>query len=122
MAKQRELSAAERAVMDRVEEAMQRKVWSWAELARRVGLSDNAGSQWSGRRAFPRQRTMIRLAEVLEVSQSWLLKGDEPDAQLRPLTARQAEILKLMQDMGPDAEAAALASIRGIAAHMAKNK
>lgn len=120
MTKQRALSPAERQAMDRIADAIQARGWSWSELARRVGKTSSAASQWSGKRAFPTQRTFIAIAAALDVAASWLLSGDDPDAEIKPKTKRQAEALKLMLEMTPEQEAAALAAIQGIAAHMSK--
>lgn len=119
-AKQRPLSPAERATMDRIEQALTGKGWSWSELARRVGRSTSAASQWSGRLAFPSQRTFTAMAEALEVSQAWLLRGDEDEPLPKARTKRQAEALRIMMEMTPEQEAAALAALQGIAAHLTK--
>lgn len=122
MAKQRELTDAERAVLERIDAVLSDRRMSWAELARRVGRSKQLGAQWSGKRSFPPQRVAFAIAEVLEVSRTWLLSGEEADAAPRPVTARQAEVLRLMLEMTPDQEAAILAAAKGISTHMDKKK
>jgi transcriptional regulator with XRE-family HTH domain len=118
--RQRPLSPAELAVMDRINQKLISEGLSWSELARRVGRTISAGKQWSGRRAFPTQRTFTRIAEVLGVTQAWLLRGDEEDRPPVARTKRQAEVLALMMEMSPDQEAAAVAALKGLAAHLTK--
>jgi transcriptional regulator with XRE-family HTH domain len=118
--KQRVLSAEERATMDRIENTLRSRGVSWSELARQCGNTPSAASQWSGRRAFPAQRTFNRIAEALGVTQSWLIKGEDDGALPQARTKRQAEAIKIMMEMTADQEAAALAAIQVIAAHMAK--
>lgn len=106
--------------MDRINYTLQNRGLSWSELARRCGRSTSAASQWSGRLAFPSQRTFTRIAEVLGVSQGWLLTGEETEDKPVARTKRQAQALRLMLEMTADQEAAALAAIQGIASHLSK--
>jgi transcriptional regulator with XRE-family HTH domain len=120
--KQRELTPAEVEVLGRIESRLAERSMSWAELARRVGRSTQLGAQWSGRRSFPPERIMTKIAEVLEVPRSWLLSGTENEDEVRARTVRQASVLRLMLDMTPDQEAALLAAAEGISAHMKQKK
>jgi transcriptional regulator with XRE-family HTH domain len=120
--KQRELTPAEIEVLGRIESRLGERSMSWAELARQAGRSTQLGAQWSGRRSFPPERVLSRIAEVLEVPRSWLLSGNESDDEVRARTVRQASVLRLMLDMTPEQEAALLAAAEGIFAHMNKKK
>lgn len=120
--KQRELTPAEIEVLGRIESRLAERSMSWAELARQAGRSTQLGAQWSGRRSFPPERVLSRIAEVLEVPRSWLLSGNESDDEVRARTVRQASVLRLMLDMTPEQEAALLAAAEGISAHMKQKK
>lgn len=110
-AKSRPLSDTERATIDRIKQRVKSLGGSMAKLARDVGQTTNAGSQWGSYRSFPRQRTMVEIARVLEVSVNWLLTGDEKAAE-RPLTVVERELLAEMREMSADRQALILATVR----------
>lgn len=122
MGKQRILTASEIEVLGRIDARREEVGLSWAELARQAGRSPELGAQWSGRRSFPPERVLGRIAEALNVRRSWLLSGEEGDEDVKARTVRQARVLRLMLDMTPEQEAAIVASAEGIAAHMGKKK
>lgn len=117
---QRTLTPAEVEVLGRIEMRLEERRMSWAELARQSGRSTQLGAQWAGRRSFPPERVLSRIAEVLDVPRSWLLSGNESEEEVRARTVRQANVLRLMLDMTPEQEAALLAAAEGIAAHLNK--
>jgi transcriptional regulator with XRE-family HTH domain len=118
--KQRPLSPQELAVMERIDQARAAKGLSWSKLALACGRTTSAGSQWSSRLAYPSQRTFNLIAQALEVSQAWLLRGDEDEPLPKARTKRQAELLRIMDNLTAEQEAAVLAAAQGIAAHLTK--
>lgn len=100
--------------MDRVEQTLNKRGLNWAELARRVGKKESSGSQWSGRRVFPREATLHEMAKVLEVSVGWLLTGDEPQEERLAQTVSEREVLLLMRGLTPEQQRLALATIAGL--------
>jgi transcriptional regulator with XRE-family HTH domain len=112
--KQRDLTDRERATLDRIGQRLAEINLSWAELARRVGRSHQLGSAWSGKRSFPPERVMDKIAEVLDVPRAWLLSGDDPQAQMKPATVNEAEALALIKSLPAAQQAVVLSALRGM--------
>lgn len=106
--------------MDRIERLMAAQGTTWAGLARAVKKSSNAGSQWSGRRSFPREQTLYDIASQLGVAMGYLLSGDEPDEQRKAQTENELTALELLRAMTPAEQQAALAAMRGIQGSITK--
>jgi transcriptional regulator with XRE-family HTH domain len=109
--KMRPLSDTERLTIDRIRERVKETGSSMAKLARDVGQTTNAGSQWGSYRSFPRQRTMIEIAKVLGVSVNWLLSGEEKAAET-PLTTGEKELLAAVRELPADQQALLLATVK----------
>lgn len=54
--------------MGKVKQTMYQKGWSWSELARRSGLSQNTLFALQSKRRKASERTMYKLAAALDVS------------------------------------------------------
>ena len=54
------------------------------------------------------------------MSQAWLLQGTDEQGLPVARTKRQAEALAIMMEMTAEQEAAAVAVLKGISAHLAK--
>lgn len=109
--KNRDLSANERAVIDRIKARVKERGGSMAKLAREVGTTTNAGSQWGSYRALPKHRTMVAISHNLGVSMNWLLSGVDEPAD-RPLTAVELETLAAMRELPADKQALILATVK----------
>jgi transcriptional regulator with XRE-family HTH domain len=109
--KSRELTAAEREVIDRIKARVRARGSTMAKLAREIGATTNAGSQWGSYRSLPKHRSMVAIARNLEVSVNWLLTGFEEPAD-RPLTAVELETLAAMRELPPDKQALILATVK----------
>ena len=109
--KNRDLTANERATIDRIKERVKARGGSMAKLARDVGTTTNAGSQWGSYRALPKHRTMVAIANNLGVSMNWLLSGFDEPAD-RPLTTVELETLAAMRELPPDKQALILATVK----------
>lgn len=109
--KMRPLSDTERLTIDRIRARVKEMGGSMAKLARDVGQTTNAGSQWGSYRSFPRQRTMIEIAKVLGVSVNWLLSGEEKAAET-PLTTGEKELLAAVRELPADQQALLLATVK----------
>lgn len=62
---------------ERIAEAMKDKGISQAELSRRTGISKGALSSYINGRYEPKQKNIYKIAAALNVSEGWLLGGDE---------------------------------------------
>lgn len=119
-ARTRPLTDRELAVMNRIESRLVTKGETWASLARKVGKTNSSGSQWSGKRSFPREQTLYKIAQALEVGMGWLLAGDEPGEQTRAQTDLELAALQLMREMSPAEQLTMLAAGRGIKGSLTK--
>lgn len=73
---------------DNVRANRERLGLSQEELARRVGLTNSAVSQWEGGRAKPRIGVMKALSEIFGMTVSELLGEDAPGARMREPVGR----------------------------------
>ena len=120
MAKQRDLTAREKAVLDRVAEKLTVLGWSWSELARRVGKTTSSASQWSGKRSFPRENVLYMISRELGVDMGWLLTGDEGGERRLAQTETELRLLELLRQMAPDEQRAVIAAATGIKGSLTK--
>jgi transcriptional regulator with XRE-family HTH domain len=120
MSKNREITAREREVLDRLAVVLQKAGTSWAAAAKIAGRSEALGAQWSGRRSFPREEALYRIAQHLGVAMGWLLTGDEPSAETLAMTETERAMLKALRELAPDAQRAAVAQITALATNLTK--
>lgn len=91
-------------INDRIRERRRALNISQSELARRVGVKYQTVSWWEkgvdgkGRTIHPRMTIIEKLADSLNVSQSWLLTGEEEPGELDP---HERQLIKLFRDMEP---------------------
>jgi transcriptional regulator with XRE-family HTH domain len=120
MAKNRALSIREGEILDRLALKLRDAGVSWSKAARLAGKSDNLGSQWSGRRAFPTEAALYAISKGLGVSMGWLLTGSEPGAETTAVTETEREALALLRDLPPELQRALLAQGQALRDSMAK--
>lgn len=77
---------------DNVRANRERLGLSQEELARRVGLTNSAVSQWEGGRAKPRIGVMKALSEIFGMTVSELLGDDAPGAGMREPVGRSGMV------------------------------
>lgn len=77
---------------DNVRANRERLGLSQEELARRVGLTNSAVSQWEAGRAKPRIGVMKSLSEIFGMTVSELLGGDAPGAGMREPVGRSGMV------------------------------
>ena len=77
---------------DNVRSNRERLGLSQEELARRVGLTNSAVSQWEGGRAKPRIGVMKALSEIFGMTVSELLGEDAPGAGMREPVGRSGMV------------------------------
>lgn len=106
--------------MQRIEDRLTALGLTWAALARNVGLSDSSGSQWSGRRVFPKERTHHAIAKALGVEMGWLLTGDEPRERRLAQTETELAMLEALRRLPPDRQRIAVNQTRALAPELAK--
>jgi transcriptional regulator with XRE-family HTH domain len=75
----------------RIREARLAKGWTHEELARRMGANWRTVQRWQ-KGSLPRLPTLLRLADVLEVPQSYLVARDEPAVTMGDLQRRLEEL------------------------------
>jgi transcriptional regulator with XRE-family HTH domain len=110
--KLRPLDESDLAVMDRIERQVIAQGINWSELARRVGKTSSAASQWSSRRALPRLQSLHAIAKELGVPLSWLLTGKAPSDACQARNEIELEMLALLRHMSPSEQKAALVAAR----------
>lgn len=120
MAKQRQLNNREKAVLDRISQILETKGWSWSELARRVGKTTSAASQWSGKRSFPRENVLYMISSALEVDMGWLLTGEDPAERRLAQTETELRLLELARAMSPEEQRALIAAAQGLKGSLTK--
>jgi transcriptional regulator with XRE-family HTH domain len=109
VAKNRILSDREQAILDRLAVELNKAGVSWSKAARMAGKSDNLGSQWSGRRAFPTEAALYEITKGLGVSMGWLLTGSEPGADTTAVTEAEKKAIAIMRELPPELQHALLA-------------
>jgi transcriptional regulator with XRE-family HTH domain len=120
MSKNREITAREREVLDRLALVLQNSGVSWTQAAQLAGKSGSLGAQWSGRRSFPKEEALYRIAQHLGVAMGWLLTGNEPSAETMAMTETERAMLKALRELAPDAQRAAVAQITALATNLTK--
>lgn len=120
MSKNREITAREREVLDRLALVLQNSGVSWTQAAQLAGKSGSLGAQWSGRRSFPKEEALYRIAQHLGVAMGWLLTGDEPSAETLAMTETERAMLKALRELAPDAQRAAVAQVAALASNLTK--
>ena len=104
----------------RVARAREQKVYTQAELADMLGVTENAVAQYEGGRATPKPARLDLLAKVLGVSMTWLLTGNEPEELTRAQTAGELSALDIIRTIPLEHQPIALAALRGIAEQITK--
>lgn len=70
---------------DKIKQARIEKGWSQSNLAQRLGLTAYQTIQhWEAGRTSPRHKRLRGIAEVLEVSEAWLLDAEAAPTQVPP--------------------------------------
>jgi transcriptional regulator with XRE-family HTH domain len=118
--RERTLTPRELAIMDRIEARIKSAGISWATLALDVGKTKSSGSQWSGRRSFPREESLYRIAQRLGVEMGYLLTGDQPGEQTRAQTVNEKALLELTRELSPAEQQALLAVARSLKGSLTK--
>lgn len=101
-------------MLDRLGAVLKESGVSWANAALIAGKSANLGAQWSGRRAFPKEEALYRIAQKLGIAMGWLLTGDEPTAETLAMTETERDALKVLRDLSPEAQRAAVAQMKAL--------
>lgn len=118
--KNRELTARERDVLDRLESVLNDRGMSWAEAARLSGRSGGLGNQWSSRRSFPRHQQLDLLSQRLGFAMGWLLTGEEPQADTTAVTKAEKEALAALRKIPPQLQPVAIAQLKALAEGITK--
>lgn len=62
----------------RLKQSMKNEGLKQIDVANLIGVGSGSMSSWSSGKSIPRQGSLDKLAELLNVSPDWLLNGDEP--------------------------------------------
>lgn len=87
---------------NRIEEALALRGWKKIDLAEKTGISKATISNWANQRYQPKQKSLIILAQALDVNYMWLAGYDVPqEMPERPVkketTDRQAMLILAAQ-------------------------
>lgn len=78
-------------IAERIREARLARGWTHEELARRMGVNWRTVQRWQTGRP-PRVETLVRLASVLEIPESYLLQSADQRVTLSELRDRLDEL------------------------------
>lgn len=108
------------AIGARIRVAREQKGYSQDELAAKLGVTKGLVSQYEGGITMPPSKRFSRLAEVLSVSEGWLLTGDDPDETNTAQTKAEQLSLHIFRSIPMEHQAAAHAILAAFAANMTK--
>ena len=69
---------------NRISEALAAKGWKQVDLSERTGIPKNSINAWVNQKYQPRQKPLMKMAQVFSVSEMWLAGYDVP--MERPVT------------------------------------
>ena len=96
-------------VGERIRAARQAKRWTHEELARQMGVNWRTVQRWQ-KGQLPRMNTLLRLAEVLDVSHGYFVEPEDSLATVTDLRERVDKLARRVEDLTQDL-ARALASL-----------
>lgn len=94
--------------------------WTQAELARRIGVTENAVTQYETGRAMPKPVNLQRVAEAFETSVEWLMTGGDEEDVVRAHTTAEAAMLREFRKLPLEQQGFALAALQGMAGRLGK--
>lgn len=83
-------------------------------LAKLIGVTSGAITQYEGGRNAPALKRLEEIAGALGVTTKWLLTGDEPEENVRAQTLHEAELLDLIRKLPAKRQATALKQLRAM--------
>ena len=88
---------------NRIGEALSIRGWKQVELVEKTGLSKSAINNWIRQRWQPKQKALMTMAKVLDVSEMWLAGYDVP--MERPVEqVKMDELAQLIHTIRKDEE------------------
>lgn len=94
--------------------------WTQSELARRIGVTENAVTQYETGRAMPKPVNLQRVAEAFETSVEWLMTGGDEEDIVRAHTTAEAAMLREFRKLPLEQQGFALAALQGMAGRLGK--
>lgn len=92
---------------NRIAEALSIRGWKQVELVERTGIAKSSINAWVKQNWQPKQKSLMKMAQVLDVSEMWLagydVSMDRPTAQ-----KRNDELVQLITEMKKDKDLVAL--------------
>jgi transcriptional regulator with XRE-family HTH domain len=92
------MSVTPSAVGERIRQARLAHGWTHEELARRMDVNWRTVHRWQSGR-LPKFETLARLAEVLEVPQSYLIESDDLAGTLAELGSRLDDLARRVDEL-----------------------
>lgn len=94
--------------------------WTQSELARRIGVTENAVTQYETGRAMPKPVNLQRVAEAFETSVEWLMTGGDEEDVVRAHTTAEAAMLREFRKLPLEQQGFALAALQGMAGRLGR--
>lgn len=108
------------AIGARIRMTREQKGYSQDDLAAKLGVTKGLVSQYETGTTTPPPHRFGRIAEVLGVSEGWLLTGDELSETTKAQTKAEEQHLHLFRSIPMENQAAAHAILAAFAANMTK--
>ena len=100
---------------ERLDEALEKRDVSPAELARKIGVNEGTISNYRKGRYAPKQNRVEEIATVLGVSIAWLMGADVPmkkENSPTELTVGERKLLELFRSLPEDKQKMALEMLK----------
>jgi transcriptional regulator with XRE-family HTH domain len=94
--------------------------WTQGQLARHIGVTENAVTQYETGRAMPRPQRLQQVAEAFETSVEWLMTGGDEVELFRAQTTAEADMLREFRKIPLEQQGFALAAVQGMASRTGK--
>ena len=86
---------------NRIAEALSIKGWKQVDLVERTGIAKSSINAWVKQNWQPKQKSLMKMAKVLEVSEMWLAGYDVP--MERPVAqVKSDELIQLITEIRKD--------------------
>ncbi len=108
------------AMGERIRIARIKKGFTAQELGSKIGVTENAVTQYETGRATPRPQRLQSLADELGVEPTWILTGNDPDELRRAQTVNEQAALDMLRSVPLADQPALLAALAGLKAHFTK--
>ena len=88
---------------NRISEALEMRGWKQVDLVERTGIAKSSINAWVKQNWQPRQKALMKMAQVLDVSEMWLAGYDAP-IERAPEQKQADALVELFNQLRSDAE------------------